>query len=123
VICVSWFLSSSLFFREAVDPIKLQIPHYFNVIPRKDARDLKLIKDKLDADKYDSIEALEADMDLMVQNAVTFNGTESFVGVAAVVLQRLFQEMLSSVKSPPRKRKEKDRDTSTSSPAKKARIS
>ena len=116
---------SSLFFREAVDPVKLQIPHYFNVIPRKDARDLKLIKDKLDVDKYDGIESLEADMDLMVQNAVTFNGAESFVGVAAVVLQNKFREMLSSIKSQLRKRKEKDRDTSVSGggPAKKARIS
>lgn len=115
---------SSLFFREAVDPIKLQIPHYFNVIPRKDARDLKLIKEKLDADKFDSVESLEADVDLMVRNAVTFNGTESFVGVAAVVLQNKFREMLGNAKSQLRKRKEKDRDNSVSngSPAKKARI-
>ncbi|KAF8580130.1 hypothetical protein K439DRAFT_1648275 [Ramaria rubella] len=115
---------SSLFFREAVDPIKLQIPHYFNVIARKDARDLKLIKEKLDADKYDSFEALEADVDLMVRNAVIFNGTESFVGIAAVVLLNKFQEMLGSVKSQLRKRKEKDRDSSVGGggPPKKARV-
>lgn len=108
-----------------MDPIKLQIPHYFNVIPRKDARDLKLIKDKLDGDKYDSFEALDADVDMMVRNAVTFNGTESFVGVAAVALQGRFREMLSSVKSQLRKRKEKDRDTPINGggAAKKARVS
>lgn len=77
-----------------MDPIKLQIPHYFDVIPRKDARDLKLIRDKLDADKYENIGAVEADIELMVKNAITFNGAESFVGVAAVALSERFKELL-----------------------------
>ncbi|KAF8527429.1 hypothetical protein BU17DRAFT_39590 [Hysterangium stoloniferum] len=111
----------SFFFREAVDPIKLGIPQYFDIIPRKDARDLKSIKDKLDTDKYDNHEALEADIDLMVQNAVTFNGAASEVGIAATSLQSKFRDM---IRSQHKKRKEKDRDSSSVSggPSKKARV-
>lgn len=107
-----------------MDPVKLQIPNYFDVIPRRDARDLKLIRDKLDMDKYDSVDALEADIDLMVRNAVTFNGSESFVGVAAVALQGKFQDMMAGVRSQLRKRKEKDKEAGGGggSPTKKARL-
>ncbi len=37
------------------------IPTYSDMIPRKDARDLRTIREKLDADKYDSVAAFEAD--------------------------------------------------------------
>ena len=115
---------SSFFFREPVDPVKLQIPHYFTVIPRKDARDLKLSKDKLDMDKYDTPEALEADVDLMVRNAVTFNGAESIVAVAAITLQGKFQDMIVGTKSQLRKRKERDKEPGVGSgQTKKARLS
>ena len=57
----------SFVFREPVDPVLLQIPTYFDVIPKKNARDLRTIRQKLDADKYDSIDAWEADMDLMIE--------------------------------------------------------
>ncbi|KAJ3487118.1 hypothetical protein NLI96_g3752 [Meripilus lineatus] len=65
---------TSFVFREPVDPIALGIPTYFDVIPRRDARDLRTIRQKLDADKYDTVEALEADLDLMIDNALHFNG-------------------------------------------------
>jgi len=73
----------SFVFREAVDPVLLGIPTYFDVIPRKDARDLRLIRQKLDADKYETVDAFEADIKLMVRNAITFNGADSEVGVLA----------------------------------------
>lgn len=68
---------------------------------------------------------LEADIDLMVQNAVTFNGTESLVGQAAITLQDKFHQMLNSNKAQPRKRKEKDGDTlmGNGGPNKKAKLS
>ncbi|KAF9032324.1 hypothetical protein BDZ89DRAFT_1131455 [Hymenopellis radicata] len=64
----------------AVDPVLLGVPTYFDVIPKKRARDLRLIRGKLDSDKYETIEALEEDMALMVDNAITFNGLQSDVG-------------------------------------------
>ena len=50
---------------------------YHDIIPKKEARDLRTIRSKLDTDKYDSIDAWEADMMLMFSNAIKFNGLES----------------------------------------------
>ena len=61
-----------------MDPIALGIPMYFDIIPRKDARDLSTIKQKLDADKYDSVDAFEADLDLLIDNAVRYNASRSW---------------------------------------------
>ena len=66
---ISWFV-----FKEPVDPILLGIPMYHEIIPKKEARDLRTIRSKLDTDKYDSIDAWEADMELMFSNAIKFIG-------------------------------------------------
>jgi transcription initiation factor TFIID subunit 2 len=97
---------SSFVFRVPVDPVLLQIPTYFDVIPKKDARDLGTIKQKLDADKYESSDALKADVDLMIHNAVLFNGVDSEVGQVAVVVKKRFYELLNISKSKKRKEAE-----------------
>ena len=74
----------------------LQIPTYFDVIPKKDARDLRTIRGKLEADKYVSKEAWEADVQLMVNNAIKFNGEESEVGQLGVKLMQRVRELLST---------------------------
>ncbi len=107
-------------FLEPVDTVKLGIPHYHTIIPKKDARDLKTIRGKLDADKYESVDAFEADLDLMIQNAITFNGLESEVGLWAVGLQNKYRDLLS----PPRttaSTKRKAGDKGTPQPTKKAK--
>ncbi|TFY68605.1 hypothetical protein EVJ58_g911 [Rhodofomes roseus] len=101
----------SFVFREPVDPELLGIPTYFDIIPRKDARDLRTIRQKLDADKYDCVEAWEADMDLMINNAITFNGAESEVGRIAVVMRNKYKELASGLKSTAMKRKGSDKGT------------
>lgn len=78
----------------------LGIPTYFDIIPRKDARDLRTIRSKLETDKYDSIDAWEADMQLMARNAITFNGPESEVGQIAARLQHRIREDAAKLKSP-----------------------
>lgn len=85
-------------FWEPVDPIALGIPTYHEVIPKKDARDLRTIRENLDADKYESVDAWEAEMDLMVNNAIKFNSLESEVGQAAVKLQTRVRESLSTLR-------------------------
>ena len=84
---ISW----TVFF-EPVDPVILGIPDYHEVIPKKDARDLRTIRSKLDADKYESLDAWEADMDLMVNNAIKYNTGESAVGQVAYQLQTKIRE-------------------------------
>ncbi|KAH9081788.1 hypothetical protein EDB83DRAFT_2334839 [Lactarius deliciosus] len=70
---------SFVFPREPVDPIALGIPQYHDIIPRKDARDLRT--------------GWEADMDLMIRNAIHFNGEESEVGQIAVAFRELIKEL------------------------------
>lgn len=111
------FPFSSFVFRVPVDPVLLQIPTYFDIIPKKDARDLGTIKQKLDADKYDSLDTVKADIDLMIQNAIAFNGADSEVGQIAVALKKRFYELLNISKS--KKRKEAE---TNGQPAKKPKL-
>lgn len=107
-------------FREPVDPIALGIPQYHEIIPKKDARDLKTIRLKLDNDKYDTIDAFEVDLDLMVDNAIKFNGGDSDVGLVAIKTRELYRKLLSEWKSNLSK-KRKDADQPTPQPAKKVK--
>lgn len=97
----------------------LGIPTYFDIIPKKDARDLKLIRQKLDTDKYESVDAFEADVDLMIQNAIIFNGAESEVGAIAQAFQNRVTELFD-VKTSSKKRK--DSEKGTPQPMKKAKL-
>lgn len=108
---------SSFVFRVPVDPVLLQIPTYFDVIPKKDARDLGTIKQKLDADKYDSVDGLKADIELMIHNAILFNGADSEVGQIATVVKKRFYELFNISKS--KKRKEAE---TNGQPAKKLKL-
>lgn len=99
----------------------LGIPTYFDVIPKKNARDLRMIRSKLDADKYESVQAFEADMTLMTDNAILFNGIDSEVGKVAVLLHRKIKEAIDGWNSSQLK-KRKDNDKGTSQPNKKAKL-
>ncbi|TFK56505.1 hypothetical protein OE88DRAFT_1689584 [Heliocybe sulcata] len=117
---------TSWVFREPVDPVALGIPTYFDVIPRHTARDLRTIRQKLDNDKYDSIEAFEADLDLMVRNSIVFNGADSEVGKIAVLLKNRYRELLANVKQQQsKKRKDTDSKGGSATPqptSKRARV-
>ena len=105
-ICLSVFADAEMFFFynrwfvfwEPVDPVALQIPTYHDIIPKKDARDLRTIRSKLETDKYDSIDAWEADMHLMVDNAIKFNGLESDVGQVALRMRDKIREESARVR-------------------------
>ncbi|KAG6911349.1 hypothetical protein DXG01_001020 [Tephrocybe rancida] len=113
--------NNSWVFREPVDPVLLGIPTYYDVIPKKSARDLKTIRQKLDADKYDTVEAFTADIDLMLDNSITFNTLDSEVGQAAVSCRNKFNELMESWKTGSSK-KRKDGDKGTPQPTKKAKF-
>ncbi|KAI0652328.1 hypothetical protein C8Q79DRAFT_937038 [Trametes meyenii] len=107
-------------FREPVDPIALGIPTYHDVIPKKDARDLRTIQQKLNTDKYESVEAFEADLDLMIHNAITFNGADSEVGQVAVQLRARYRDLLAPIRGTNGKRKGGEKGTPQ--PAKKVKL-
>lgn len=119
---LSRFNYRSWVFREPVDPVVLGIPTYFDVIPRKDARDLRTILQKLTQDKYDSIDAFEADLDLMIRNAIVFNGADSEVGEFAVKLQNRYRELLAPIKGVGNV-KRKGSEIGKPQPAKKVKLS
>ncbi|KAF9531853.1 hypothetical protein CPB83DRAFT_785561 [Crepidotus variabilis] len=112
----------SFVFREPVDPIALGIPQYHDIIPKKDARDLRTIRQKLDSDRYDTLEAFEAELDLMVDNAIKFNGAETDIGLVSVGIRDLYRRLLSEFKSSHSK-KRKDGEHGTPQPTKKLKIS
>lgn len=82
-----------------MDPVLLQIPTYFDVIPKKDARDLRTIKTKLESDKYDSVDAWLADTELMIRNAIMFNGADSEVGQIAIRLEGRVHDDVARLRS------------------------
>jgi transcription initiation factor TFIID subunit 2 len=110
------------YFREPVDPVALNIPDYYKIIPKKDARDLKTIRSKLDGDKYDSVDAFEADIQLMAQNAATFNGVESPVTQAGFRLRDKVVELLEPLRIGPSPKKRKD-ENDVNGASKRAKLS
>ncbi|THH09339.1 hypothetical protein EW145_g2091 [Phellinidium pouzarii] len=103
------FLCSWFVFFEPVDPVALGIPMYHDIVPKRDARDLRTIRGKLDADKYENIEAWEADMELMIHNAIKFNGLDSEVGQVAMRLQNKVHEDMARLRSQPTQQQNKKR--------------
>lgn len=90
---------SAFIFLEAVDPIAEGIPNYFNVINREDARDMSLLKRKLENDEYNSFEAFEADFRLMISNCLTFNGDDSPAGELGKDLEGEFDREFAGIKA------------------------
>lgn len=88
-------MHDSRFYREPVDPIKLNIPNYPNVITRP--MDLSTIEKKLKANEYTSPQAVTDDFALMVQNAATFNGKEHLVAVEGEKLKNTFDKQMTNL--------------------------
>lgn len=85
----------SLPFREPVDPIKLNIPRYFEVIDRP--MDLSSIEKKLNVGEYPTTQALVNDFTLMIDNCVTFNGLENPVTKMGKNIQAMFEKGIKNL--------------------------
>lgn len=86
-------------FNVPVAELAKQVPTYHAFIPVENGRDLVMIKRKLETDQYNSIEALEADFDLMIRNCYTFNGTESQISFSARELSDKFKLGIKRIKA------------------------
>ncbi|OAX78082.1 hypothetical protein ACJ72_07613 [Emergomyces africanus] len=91
-------LHDSRFFRDPVDPVKLNIPNYPLVI--KQPMDLRTIEEKLKSGSYVSLDAVISDFDLMVQNSVTFNGPDHTVSAEGRNLKQSFERHLNKLPGP-----------------------
>lgn len=75
------------------------IPTYFDIIPKGNERDLGEIKRNLERDVYTSIEQLEADVELMLENCFTFNAPDNQVYKSGEEVQRIFQAGIAKIKA------------------------
>jgi hypothetical protein len=82
-------------FLEPVDPIKLGIPTYFDVI--KEPMDLRTIRIKLEGEEYRSHEEVNDDVELVWRNARTFNPPNHEVVKCAEILAKLWKRNYSKI--------------------------
>ena len=84
-------------FLEPVDPDKLNIPKYFDII--KNPMDLGTIEKKLNQGIYQTARQLIDDFNLMIDNCVTFNGPDNLVTKMGRNLQAMFDKTLKTLPS------------------------
>ena len=68
-------------FKDAVDPVELGIPDYFDIVEHP--LDLTLVANKLEDGAYKDMASFEHDTKLVFENAILFNGEDSDVGLMA----------------------------------------
>lgn len=84
--------------RPQIKDLVAQVPNYYDFIPPDQARDLIMIRRKLENDEYTTIDAFVADFDLMINNCYRFNGTESHVSVSGRALSDAFHENIKRIR-------------------------
>lgn len=82
-------------FREPVDPIKLNIPRYFDIITRP--MDISTIEKKLLTGEYPIVQAVVDDFNLMIENCVKFNGLENPVTKMGKNIQATFEKGMKTL--------------------------
>ncbi|KAL8873209.1 MAG: hypothetical protein Q9174_001292 [Haloplaca sp. 1 TL-2023] len=85
-------------FDKPVDPVALGIPTYFNVV--KNPMDLRTLEDKLKQGDYPSLEAFKSDFNLIVENAIAFNGPDHFITGRARKMEATFERGLANLPGP-----------------------
>ncbi|BGP23606.1 transcription initiation factor TFIID subunit 2 [Rhodotorula toruloides] len=113
---------AALPFNVPIADLAVQVPNYHDYIPKEDGRDLQMIKRKLETDQYNSIEALEADFDLMVRNCYRFNGAESQVSFSARELDCKFKAGIKRIKTDSLKQNKRAGSSGVGGVSKKQRI-
>ncbi|RAL09734.1 putative transcription regulator BDF1 [Aspergillus homomorphus CBS 101889] len=91
-------MHDSRFYREPVDPIKLNIPHYPQII--KQPMDLGTIERKLKFNEYRTAQAVIDDFRLMCQNSLTFNGPDHPVAQEGQKLRATFEKQMHNLPRP-----------------------
>jgi Bromodomain len=82
-------------FIDAVDPVALGLPDYFEVV--KNPMHLELVKKKLENAIYADMDTFERDVKLVFENAILYNGEESEVGQLAQSMLVKFEQLYKDV--------------------------
>ncbi|XHG01161.1 hypothetical protein AWENTII_004559 [Aspergillus wentii] len=107
-------MNDSRFYREPVDPVKMNIPHYPQIIKRP--MDLGTIERRLKANDYKTADAVIEDFYLMVQNALTFNGPDHLVAQEGQKLKATFSKQMVNLPRPDEVEEKKPKKISSSKP-------
>jgi len=82
-------------FLQPVDPVKLNIPRYFDIVERP--MDISTIEKKLNAGQYPVVQAVVDDFNLMIENCVKFNGIENPVTKMGQNIQATFEKGMKNL--------------------------
>ncbi|KAF2404919.1 Bromodomain-containing protein [Trichodelitschia bisporula] len=85
-------VKTALPFLHPVDAVALNIPTYPQII--KTPMDLSTIEKKLKDSQYPTIDAFMADIETMVQNAITFNGSQHMVAQQGMNLRAYIMKLV-----------------------------
>ena len=85
-------------FLHPVDTVKLNVPFYYNYIPRP--MDLSTIERKINLKAYEDVSQVVDDFNLMVKNCKKFNGEAAGISKMATNIQAQFEKLM--VKVPPK---------------------
>ncbi|KAJ5123666.1 hypothetical protein N7448_009763 [Penicillium atrosanguineum] len=102
-------MHDSRFYREPVDPIRLNIPNYTSLITRP--MDLGTMERKLKNNEYSSPRAVADDFALMVQNSLTFNGPDHLVAQEGQKLEATFKKQMLNIPKPDEVEEKKPKKT------------
>lgn len=114
-------MNDARFYREPVDPVKLNIPHYPQIITRP--MDLGTIERQLKANEYSDPQAVREEFYLMVQNAVTFNGPDHLVAQEGQKLKATFEKQLANLPKPDQVEEKKSKKASPKATNRQPRVS
>ena len=90
-----WKFKNASIFHEPVDPSKLGIEDYFDIV--KDPMDFGTIKRKLMYNVYSHPRDFIQDMDLVFGNCLLYNGSQNIYGKTASEMKALFEEEVAKV--------------------------
>ncbi|KAL8694376.1 MAG: hypothetical protein Q9218_000941 [Villophora microphyllina] len=85
-------------FASPVDPVALNIPTYPEVI--KNPMDLKTLEGRLKDDTYLSLQGFKSDFDLILSNAIKFNGSEHAVVKCGQRVEKIFERGMANLPGP-----------------------
>lgn len=90
-----WKVKGANNFHFPVDPVKLGIPDYLDVI--KKPMDFGTVKRKLTLNVYQTVHEFLNDMDLVFANCRTYNGTESQFGKIGFSVQMEYEKLVKNL--------------------------
>jgi hypothetical protein len=86
---------NSNIFNQPVDPIAQNIPNYFDVITSP--MDLGTIRSRLNSSFYQTLTSCFEDIRLVFNNAIYYNGKESYIGKLATDLLHEFETEITGI--------------------------